>query len=297
LKLLHHAGKRIGKPHGIPLGLHPLSVDFFARKPTRARAAVRILRPSDGALDDAPCIPLLGLGDTSTGVHAAFAILAAIYHRDRTGRGQQLDVALLDTYYHCHEVNVHQYSGTDRKVEPTRGGQHMSYVCPAGVFRAIGGDLILMGALHHWKDLCAAMDRPDLLTDERLGSDPGRVKNRKEVVDLIEKWLKTFPDRDSAIAHLEKHDVPVAPILTVAEIVDNPHLRQQGTVRTIDDRLTGKFDIPGMPVKFSDYPDGMNLEAATLGEHNEEIVTGLLGHGQKEFAELVADGVVVEKNI
>lgn len=247
-----------------------------------------------GDPNDAPSIPLLGLGDASTGVHGAFAILAAVYHRDRTGRGQHLDVALLDAYYHCHEVNVHQYSGSYGEMKPTRGGRHMSYVCPGGVYRANGGDIMIMAFLHHWKDLCAAMGRTELVTEPGWETDQDRLAKLDEVVEMVETWLQTFPSHEDAIAKLEEHGVPVAPILTVEETVNHPHLRHRGTVRTITDRIAGEFDIPGMPVKFSDFPEDLPLEAATLGEHNEEIVTSILGHSSEELAALRDSGILNE---
>lgn len=250
-----------------------------------------------GDPNDAPSIPLLGLGDASTGVHGAFAILAAIYHRAQTGRGQHLDVALLDAYYHCHEVNVHQYSGSYGEMKPTRGGRQMSYVCPAGVFRANGGDIMIMAFLHHWKDMCAAMDRADLYDKEGWATDLDRLDRLDEVVELVETWLQSFPSHEDAIAKLEEHGVPVAPILTVEETISHPHLRHRGTVRTITDRIAGEFDIPGMPIKFSDYPEDLPLEAAILGEHNEEIVTGVLGRSADQLAELRNAGILNEGDV
>ncbi len=241
-----------------------------------------------------PYIPLVALGDVSTGVHGALAILAALRHRDRTGEGQHLDAALLDAYYHCNEVSVHQYSGSNGAFKPTRAGAHLNYICPAGVFKANGGWVVVMAFLHHWKDLCAAMGRPELVNDERLGTDAGRLANRAEVVKMIEDWLATFPDRDSAVAHLQKHRVPSAPVLSIEETVNHPHHRARGTVRTVEDRIAGKFEIPGFPLKFSAFPKDLPLEAATLGQHNEEVMRDLLGRDADEIAALRAAGVLVE---
>ena len=121
-----------------------------------------------GDEDEPPYIPLVGLGDVNTGVHGALAVLAALRHRDRTGRGQHLDVALLDVYYHFHEINVHQVRASGGKVKPTRVGRHMTYLCPGGVFRATGGHVVIMGFFHHWPDFCRAMERPELIEDPLL---------------------------------------------------------------------------------------------------------------------------------
>ncbi len=250
-----------------------------------------------GDPDDAPCFPQLAIGDVSTGVMGAFSVLAALYHRDRTGEGQHLDVSILDTYYHSHEASVHQYSGSNGKIEPNRTGRHMNYLAPAGVFRANGGYITIMSFLHHWKDLCAAMDRPELAEDERLGNDEGRLENLDEVIELIESWLQNFPDRDTALDKLDEFGVPAGPVLTIAETVAHPHLRERGTVRTIDDRIAGKFEIPGLPPKFSKFPDLPEFDAPTLGEHNEEIITNILGRSDDELAELRNAGILKEKNI
>ncbi|MDH4381897.1 MAG: CoA transferase [Gammaproteobacteria bacterium] len=248
-----------------------------------------------GDPNEPPYIPLMGLGDASTGVHGALAILAALRHRDRTGRGQHLDIGLLDVYYHCHEVNVIMHTGTGGRMTPQRTGRHLTYVCPAGVFRANGRDITIMAFLHHWKDLCAAMNRPDLAADPELDSDAKRLTRRDEIVHTIESWLQSFENPDDAIALMEAHNVPCAPVLSIAETVNEPHLRERGTIRTIEDRLAGSFEAPGFPLRFSDFPEPLPLVAPTLGEHNSEVLTGLLGMDAAEVARLRAAGVLQEK--
>lgn len=247
-----------------------------------------------GEAGGTPYIPLVGLGDVSTGVHGALAVLAALRYRDRTGEGQHLDIGLVDAYYHCHEVAVHQYSGSNGQLKPSRNGPHLNYVCPAGVFKANGGWVVIMSFLHHWKDLCKAMNRPDLVDDERLGTDAGRLANRAEVIKLIEDWLQSFPDRDSAVARMHECQVPSAPVLSIEETMHHPHLRARRTVRTIEDRIAGQFDIPGMPLKFSAFPGDLALEAPTLGQHNEEVLHEILGRDAQEIAQLRKDGVLAE---
>lgn len=245
-----------------------------------------------GERDDSPCLPMAGIGDVSTGVHAAFAIAAALLHRARTGRGQQLDVALLDCYYHYHEVNVHQFSASGGEMQPTRNGRHVGYVCPAGVYRGNGGDVVIMGFLHHWADVCAAMERPDLTSAPGWTTDQERLARLDEVVALIEGWLAGFADVDSAIAHLEQFGVPCAPVLSVAETVAHPHFRERGTVRTINDPVAGEVDIPGHPIKTSDYVANGDYTAPTLGQNNAEILQDILGRSTEDIEALAAAGVL-----
>ncbi len=250
-----------------------------------------------GDPDAGPYIPLVGLGDISTGVHAALAITAALLYHARTGKGQHLDIALLDVYYHYHELNVHQFSGSHGEVEPTRAGRHMTYISPAGIFQATDGFVLIMAFMHHWKDLCAAMERPDLIEHEIYGDDSLRVEHREEVVEMIEQWLASFADVGSAIAHLDAHDVPCAPILSVAETVTHPHLVGRGTVRSITDRLAGEFKIPGNPLRFSEFPQPLDIEAPTLGQHNRTVLSQLLAKSDAEIDALYAAGVLHEREV
>ena len=245
-----------------------------------------------GEADGTPYIPPVGMGDVGTGVHAALAVLAALRYRDRTGEGQQLDISLLDMYYHCQEVTVHQASASDGRLNPTRQGLHLNYLCPAGVFKANGGWVVIMAFQHHWKDLCAAMQRPDLVNHERYATDAGRLAERPVIVKLLEDWLATFPDRDSAVALMQQHQVPTAPVLSVAETLTHPHHVARGTVRTITDPIAGTFQIPGMPLRFSNFPDDLPLEAPTLGQHNAEVLRDWLGMNEQEIASLESANVL-----
>ncbi|MFP5414893.1 MAG: CaiB/BaiF CoA transferase family protein [Gammaproteobacteria bacterium] len=248
-----------------------------------------------GEADDPPYIPLAGIGDVSSGVHGAFGIAAALLHRARTGRGQHLDISILDCYYHCHEVNVHQCSGSDGAIQPTRAGRHLAYLCPAGIYRAPGGNITLMGFMHHWKDLCKAMGRPELVTDANYATDAARLAQRDRVVKMIEDWMAGFPNVAAIIELLEAHGVPCAPVLSIAETLTHPHLVARGTVRTVNDRFAGEFQIPGMPIKTSEYPDNPDYRAPTLGEHNRELLGTLLGRSAADIDALHERGILLER--
>jgi len=113
----------------------------------------------------------------------------------------------------------------------------------------------------------------------------------KQVVQEIEDWLASIGNDEKAIHLLEEARIPVAPVLTIEQAVNHPHLRYRRTVRTITDRVLGAFDIPGMPLKFSEFPDELPLEAAFLGEHNEEILRDYLSYSSDQVRALEAEGV------
>ncbi len=245
-----------------------------------------------GEVDRAPALPNAALGDVSTGVTAAFAVAAALLNRAATGEGQHLDVAILDSYYHCHEVNVHQFSGSGGAIVPSRSGSQSRYLCPTGVFRGPGGDVLIMAFLQHWPDLCAAMSRPELVDDPAWATDAVRLEQRETVVALIETWLAEFADVPSAIEHLEAYDVPCAPVLNVNETVTYPHLVERGTVRTVKDRIAGEFQMPGHPIHSSRYAANNDYDAPLLGEHNHDVLGELLGKSPDDIKQLECDGVL-----
>ena len=246
-----------------------------------------------GDPDGAPSLPMLGLGDVSTGTHAMGAIAAALLYRERTGEGQFLDVSILDSYFHCHEVNVQLYSASNGAIEPKRSGTQHPQICPTGVFRGKQGYLVIMAFLdHHWVELCRIMGQPQLGNDPRYATNAARVEHRDDVVRLIETWLASTESDEAAIGVLQNGRIPVAPVLSIAQAVAHPHLRKRGTVRTITDRIFGEFEAPGFPLRFSAFPERLPLEAPFLGEHNGEVLSRYLGYSEERIRSLEADGVL-----
>jgi crotonobetainyl-CoA:carnitine CoA-transferase CaiB-like acyl-CoA transferase len=246
-----------------------------------------------GDPDGAPVFPMLGIGDVSTGSHAMGAVVAALLHRERAGEGQYLDISILDSYFHCHEMNVQMYSASAGAVDPKRSGAHHPQICPCGVFRGKQGYLIIIAFLdHHWQALCRLMGRPEIAADPRFATNVARVENRADVAKIIEQWLATTESDEAVTKLLQESHIPVAPVLSIGQAVSHPHLRQRGTVRTITDRLFGEFEAPGFPLRFSAFPDRLPLEAATLGEHNSEVLSQMLGYSGERIRALESEGVL-----
>lgn len=243
-----------------------------------------------GAPDGAPSLPMLGLGDVNTGVHAACAIGFALLHRERSGEGQYLDISLLDAYFHCHELNVAMYSLTG--TSPKRAGHHHFAVCPLGLFKAKDHHICIIALDHQWASLCAAMGRPDLVTDERYNTNQKRCTQVPAVVAIIQGWVDALPSDEAVLALLQEHRVPCAPVLTVAEVVNHPHMIERGTVRQVHDPKLGDFSVPGMPLRFSGFPNNIPLEAAFVGQHNDEVLSEVLGYDAARIEALRVAGVL-----
>lgn len=241
----------------------------------------------------APPIVGLAVGDLGTALCVLSAINAALFHRERTGgAGQFLDISLIDFYFHAHEINVQSYSMSGGTNQPTRSGSHHPLVAPLGVFKAPQGFIVIVALGDQWLRLCKAMQREDLADDPRFAEGPDRLKNRDALALIIEDWLATFPTDRAALDALETARVPVAPVLTVAEATEHPHLVARGTVREINDRGVGTFRAPGMPLRFSDFPGNLDLTAPFLGEHNEEVLRDALELDRDRILELAAAGVL-----
>lgn len=241
-----------------------------------------------------PSFPMLGLGDVSTGVHGLTSIACALLYRERTGRGQHLDVSLLDSYFHCHELNVQMYSASGGKIKPKRAGSHHTAAPIIGIFKGKAPEsyfFIMAPVDHQFVALCKAMGRTELGTDPRFSTVIARAENLAEINAVIQSWLDSQPDDATILGKLEEYRIPVAPILSVEEAVNHPHLRQRRTVRKIRDRILGEYDIPGVPLRFSEFPTELELQAPFLGEHNAEILSGL-GFSEDRIKELEKTGVL-----
>ncbi len=246
-----------------------------------------------GEEDGPPYMPMVAIGDVSTGVHAMGAIACALLYREKTGEGQYIDVSLLDSYFHCQTVGVELYSASGGKFEVKRSGLHHPFFAPAGTFRGRRWYIIILAWLdQHWRGVCEAMGKPELLSDPRFADVNSRARHRDEIIQLIEEWLASMPDDQRSIDALRARHVPVAPVLSVAEAMHHPHLVERGTVRTITDRLLGEFQIPGFPLRFSRFPEELELEAPLLGEHNEAVLARYLGYSREEVNRLTQEGVL-----
>ena len=118
-------------------------------------------------------------------------------------------------------------------------------------------------------------------------SNGRRVRNNAALKEMIENWLASFPDRDAAVAALDKDRVPCAPVLSLEEAMEHPHLRERKTVRKASDPRLGEFDLPALPVKFSAWPDRTDLKASLVGEDNEAILRDMLGFRRRRSVSFI----------
>ncbi len=247
-----------------------------------------------GEPDRPPIVPTMAIGDISTGVAAAMAVGYALLNAERTGKGQHLDASLMDTYFHMHELSVPVLSLRPDTYKPRRNGSQHPVGSPSGVFKAKDGYIMLLVQQHEFPRLARAMGMPELVQDERFRTNGRRVRNNAALKEIIEQWFATFPDRDAAVTALDKERVPCAPVLSIQEAVAHPHMRGRKTVRRVTDPRFGDFDLPAMPVKFSNYPDRTDLRASLVGEDNEAVMREMLGLTDAQIGDLYAEQVLLK---
>ncbi len=250
-----------------------------------------------GETEQTPNIPMAALGDTMTGAHALAAINAALYHRAMGGEGEHIDVTLLDSYFHCHEMYVGYYSASDGKLAPRRTGSHHRLGCPMGVFTGKDGYITIIATPPQWDRMIDVMEMPELRTDPRFEDPNNRIRHRHELIPIIEEWLQSQPSDKETIAKLEAARIPVAPVLSLPEAMEHPHLLERGTVRTVTQRGAGTFKMPGMPLRFGSFPNENELEAPYRGEHNLKVLSEHLGYSEDEVAALTSEGILLDEEI
>jgi crotonobetainyl-CoA:carnitine CoA-transferase CaiB-like acyl-CoA transferase len=227
--------------------------------------------------------------DRITALHATIGALAALHRRDVTGVGQALDVSLLDSAFTLMEIPIAQYLTSGR--EPKRNGNRAGALAPSNTYRARDGWVYVIAVQQKmWERFCRAAGRQDLADDPRALSVHSRASNTDWVDQQVAAWVK---DRTVAevVEKLAPAGVPVAPVQTIAQAAEDPHLWQRGMLVETDDRKGGKTFVAGLTVKFSETPGAVG-RIPNPGEHNHEIFCDLLGHNPIELEAWRAEGVI-----
>lgn len=207
--------------------------------------------------------------DLTTGMMAANAILAALYARERTGRGQHLDISLLETQvaWLANVASAHLVTGE----EPPRLGNGHPTIVPYQSFAASDGDFALgVGNDGQWRKLCAAIGRPDLAADERFATNPRRIAAREELIGLLAAHFATAPAAHW-VALISAAGVPAGAVRTVPEVLRDPQVLAREMVVTVAHPTIGDLKLVGIPFKFSDTPASIRRPPPLLGEHSAEV--------------------------
>jgi crotonobetainyl-CoA:carnitine CoA-transferase CaiB-like acyl-CoA transferase len=232
----------------------------------------------------------VALIDEITALYAHGAILAALLHRERTGQGQKVECSLLESGVAAmmNAATAYLVAGA---VQGRWGSAHESLV-PYQAFKARDGYLIIgAGNDRLWKAFCEVIGAPEWADDPRFDTNLKRVERREELVRLIETRLQAR-SRDQWIAAFAAAGLPTGPINAVDQVFRDPQVLHRGMVQEIDHPTAGLVKLVGIPVKFTATPGEIRLPPPLLGQHTEEVLTGLLGLTASEIAALRTDGVI-----
>jgi len=230
------------------------------------------------------------IGDLVAGMAAAQGIALALLARERTGKGQKVEIGMVDVMASLLTYQAGLYWNAGGR-PGRRGNQHPSIV-PYEVFQAEDAYLTLGVANNSlWERACRAIGREDLAKDPRFDTEANRVANRAALIPILNE---TFGSRPAAewLAKLDHHGVPAGRIKTVAEVCESPHLKERGMVVSLAHPKAGAITVMGVPIRLHETPGAAVLPPPLLGEHTDEILTRLLRMPKTKIDTLRAAGVI-----
>ena len=232
----------------------------------------------------------VALADLMTGMYAATAVLAAVAHRDRTGEGQHIDIAMLDVQVAAMANQAMNYLTTGRS--PRCGGNAHPNIVPQSVFETADGRLILVvGNDGQFRRLCEVIGLPLLADDPRFATKPARVRHRDTLDAEVQAALRR---RGSAewVAALDAANVPCGPINDMAQVFADPHTQARALRRDLPHPACGSVPQVANPIRYSGTPVEYERPPPTLGQHTDEVLRELLGIDPSETARLRQAGAV-----
>lgn len=231
------------------------------------------------------------MGDVLGGLSLAIGVLAALNNKQRTGEGEKVDIALVDSVVSA-MMNINMIYFTEGRI-PQRIGNRYESTYPYDSFKTSDGDVIIgAGNDKLFALLCKEMDREDLLADERFTTVAKRVTNHAPLKEIIDAWTVT-QTVDCVADRLTKIGVPSCPINTIDRVVKDPQIAgARNMFPTIEHPTVGKVTITNNQLKFTNHPADPHVSSPLLGQHNEEVYCGLLGLDKETFEALKENHVI-----
>jgi formyl-CoA transferase len=264
-----------------------------------------------GFREGAPLVTGAQIGDSGTGLHLGLGIVAALYQRIRTGRGQRVLCAMQDGVLNLARVKLRdqqrlahgpltEYSqygeGIPFGKAVPRAGNDSGGGQPGWILKCKGWEtdpdayLYFITQAPVWNEICDVIGEPEWKAHPDYATPKARLPRLKQIFARIEQWTMQRT-KFEAMDELNKHDIPCGPILSMKEIAEEESLRATGTVVEVDHPTRGKYLTVGNPIKLSDSPADVR-RSPLLGEHTDEVLTQVLGYSAKELADIKVSGAV-----
>ncbi|HVH56057.1 MAG TPA: CoA transferase [Vicinamibacterales bacterium] len=243
-----------------------------------------------GDADGQPFRLGVAISDIASGMFAAQGIAFALLARERTGKGQLVDVGMLDATAALLTYQAGIYFATGRT--PGRMGNRHPTIVPYETFAASDGDFVIaVGNDEQWRRLCASAELEHLAMDERFATNRARVTNYSTLRPLLAETLRART-RSEWVDLLRPAGVPCGSVREVAEVLEDPQLAARGMIQELEHAVAGKMRVTGVPIKLSDTPGTVRTPPPALGQHTTDILARDVGMSPQEIARLRGTGAI-----
>jgi CoA:oxalate CoA-transferase len=234
----------------------------------------------------------VSIADFSSGFFTAMAIMGALYHRQKTGQGQTIDISMQDCIWQLTSIEFAPYYFLNHEIPPRLGNGHASMI-PCNLYPTKDDDRVYVnaGVLAQVHRLYTAMGRQDLINTPLGANQNERYQHRNEIDEVISAWTKTKTSREIQDI-LKKADVPCTKLPSFDEVCNDPQLLSRNMIIEVEQPVSGKFKAPGSLFKFSKTPGKIDYPAPFLGENNQDVLSEMLGLTDQEIARLDDEGVI-----
>lgn len=272
---------------------------FGQTGPYRERPALDIIVQGMGGIlsitgepGGPPIRPGVSYGDMTGGLFTAIGILAALHDREKTGKGQAVDVSLLDCQVAILENAIMRYYVTGKAPEPL-GTRHPS-ATPFQAFPTADGHLVIalgFGEENQWQLLCGILGLPELMDDRRFDTGPRRTQRHAELAPILEAAFRARATREWLV-ELESAGIPCGPVNTIPQMLADPQVQAREMVRPVTHATAGTILIANTPVRMSRSESGIKGPPPDFGQDTRDVLAELLGFSSDDIAALEDRGVV-----
>jgi len=263
----------------------------YAKKPAfdMTIAAISGLMSLNGLEGTVPTKTGAAFSDFISGIYTALGIVAAIRKREVCGEGSYIDVAMLDSVVSVLDAFIPQYQLTGK--EPVRCGNRRAGFAPANVFPVKDGYIYIAASFQtQWEALAKLMGREELIVDPRFVKNTDRKENEPALEAIVEEWTSSLGSMQ-AVSLLEGAGIPCAPVKSISEVVKDEHILARKSIITCDYPGIGEYPMATCPIRIDGIEQDI-VRAPQLGEHNEEVLSDILGYSKEYVQTLQKEGVL-----
>jgi formyl-CoA transferase len=246
-----------------------------------------------GFQDSAPVKAGPAVSDFLSGIHLYGAITTALLGRERNGQVDEVEVSMMEASYFALSSNLGMVFTGEPNIPARTGNRHGALiVCPYNVYPAKDGFIaIIVNHDEHWKKLCSAMNRLELVSDELYQNNDARIQRIQDVDDVVGAWTQTL-NRQTLFDQLIALGVPCAPVRDLNEVMHDPHLQERGSLEWVDHPQYGRMPLPASPLRFNGEASRPKAPSVELGADKEELLKTLLNLSIEEIKSLEKQGVI-----